>query len=63
MWEWRGLGRLAELNLKGCYKIEDAGLAGLALMTGLTAVNLQECWQITADGLTALAGARLPSCA
>ena len=37
-------------------QVEDSGLAGLALMTGLTALNLQECWQITAEGLAALSG-------
>ena len=28
-------------------------------MTSLTSLNLQECWQITAQGLTAISGARL----
>ncbi len=54
--EWRRLSRLQELNLKGCYKIEDAGLAGLSLLTSLTSINMQECWQITAQGLAALSG-------
>lgn len=56
MREWRHLRHLQELNLKGCYKIEDAGLQGLSLLTGLTSINMQECWQITADGLSALSG-------
>ena len=55
--EWKSLKALQELNLKGCYKIEDAGLQGLALMTSLTSLNLQECWQITAQGLAAISGA------
>ena len=54
--EWRSLRSLQELNLKGCYKIEDAGLQGLSLMTSLTSLNLQECWQITAEGLGAISG-------
>jgi hypothetical protein len=55
--EWKGLSLLQELNLKGCYKIEDAGLQGLSLLTSLTSINMQECWQITAQGLAALSGA------
>ena len=55
--EWKSLKALQELNLKGCYKIEDAGLQGLSLMTSLTSLNLQECWQITAQGLAAISGA------
>ena len=31
-------------------------------MTSLTSLNLQECWQITAQGLAAISGARLPTC-
>lgn len=54
---WKGLSLLRELNLKGCYKIEDAGLQGLSLLTSLTSINMQECWQITAQGLAALSGA------
>ncbi len=54
--EWRSLRSLQELNLKGCYKIEDAGLQGLSFMTSLTSLNLQECWQITAEGLAAISG-------
>jgi hypothetical protein len=42
--------------MKGCYKIEDASLQGLSLLTSLTSLNMQECWQITADGLSALSG-------
>lgn len=61
MREWKGLSHLQELNLKGCYKIEDAGLQGLSLLTSLTSINMQECWQITADGLAALSGASVPS--
>lgn len=52
---------LQELNLKGCYKIEDAGLQGLSFMTSLTSLNLQECWQITAEGLAAISGGSLLS--
>ena len=54
--EWRSLKSLQELNLKGCYKIEDTGLQGLSLMTSLTSLNLQECWQITAEGLASISG-------
>ncbi len=56
MREWRRLSQLQELNLKGCYKIEDGGLAGISLLTSLTSINMQECWQITAQGLAALSG-------
>ena len=61
--EWRSLKSLQELNLKGCYKIEDAGLQGLSFMTSLTSLNLQECWQITAEGLAAISGIMAPSLA
>ena len=45
------------MSLSSCARqVEDSGLAGLALMTGLTALNLQECWQITTAGLAALSG-------
>ena len=54
--EWKVLSRLQELNLKGCYKIEDAGLQGLSLLTSLTSLNMQECWQITQNGLAAISG-------
>lgn len=57
--EWRSLRSLQELNLKGCYKIEDGGLQGLSLMTSLTSLNLQECWQITEGGLAAISGSTL----
>ena len=50
------LSRLQELNLKGCYKVADAGMAALAHLRSLRALNLQECWQITAAGLAHLSG-------
>ena len=53
----RGAGLLRELNLRGCYKVADAGLQGLGRLHSLTALNLQECWQITQAGLKHLSGA------
>ena len=47
---------LGELNLKGCYKVADTGMAALAHLTALSILNLQECWQITAIGLACLSG-------
>ena len=51
-----GLSVLCDINLKGCYKVADAGVAALAHLTTLCALNLQECWQITASGLAYLSG-------
>ena len=51
---------LSDLNLKGCYKVADAGLAGVGALSALTALCLHECWQITAQGLLALSGAAHP---
>ena len=52
-----GMSRLSEINLKGCYKVADMGMAALAYLTSLLVLNLQECWQITANGLARLSGA------
>ena len=41
-----GLAGVATLNLQGCNALTDAGLAALADMTSLTAVNLQDCRQV-----------------
>ena len=46
-----GLAGVATLNLQGCNALTDAGLAALADMTSLTAVNLQDCRQVRSTSL------------
>lgn len=45
--------------MKGCYRVGDQGLAQLAALNHLKALNLQGCWQISAPGLAYLTGALL----
>ena len=47
------LSKLQHLNLRGVYRMADANLA-VGGLTALQSLNLQECWQITAQGLTNL---------
>jgi hypothetical protein len=42
---------MRNLNLRGCYKITDAGLVHLKDLTKLTYLNLVNCWHITDAGL------------
>lgn len=51
-----GLTLLTELNMKGCYRVADQGLACVASLAHLHRLNLQGCWQITASGLAHLSG-------
>ena len=44
------LSRLQHLNLRGVYRLADTNLA-VSGLTALQSLNLQECWQITAQGL------------
>ena len=51
-----GLTLLTDLNMKGCYRVADQGLACGASLAQLHRLNLQGCWQITASGLAHLSG-------
>lgn len=53
----RGLTRLQQLQLRGCFRVTDSGLRSVGALASLTSLDLQECWQTTAAGLAGLSGA------
>ena len=52
------MSRLQQLQLRGCFRVTDAGLRSIGALVSLTALDLQECWQTTAAGLAGLSRAR-----
>ena len=55
----RSLSRLQQLQLRGCFRVTDAGLRSVGALVSLTSLDCQECWQTTAAGLAGLSGADL----
>ena len=53
----RSLSRLQQLQLRGCFRVTDAGLRSVGALVSLTSLDCQECWQTTAAGLAGLSGA------
>ena len=53
----RSLSRLQQLQLRGCFRVTDAGLRSVGELVTLTSLDCQECWQTTAAGLAGLSGA------
>ena len=58
----RGLSGLQQLQLRGCFRVTDAGLRSVGALVNLTSLDLQECWQTTAAGLAGLSGASRHTC-
>ena len=55
----RGLSRLQQLQLRGCFRVSDVGLRSIGALSSLTSLDCQECWQVTTAGLAVLSGVRL----
>ena len=45
---------LTELNLWGCYGLNDTGVSGIGVLKTLRVLKLNECWQLSNAGLQSL---------